>query len=83
MLGVRSALVAIPNDQGMLDIRNKAAHDEVLSRDEAQQRGHGQCKYWSKYSACVLYVRLWRQKDKSMAKQYVEQRENVSDFSVV
>jgi hypothetical protein len=22
----------------MLDIRNKAAHDEVLSRDEAQQR---------------------------------------------
>ena len=61
----------------MLDIRNKAAHDEVLSRDEAQQRGHGQCKYWSKYSACVLYVRLWRQKDKSMAKQYVEQREDV------
>jgi uncharacterized protein (DUF433 family) len=61
----------------MLDIRNKAAHDEVLSRDEAQQRGHGQCKSWSKYSACVLYVRLWRQKDKSMAKQYVEQRENV------
>ena len=25
------------NDEGMLDIRNKAAHDEVLSRDEAQQ----------------------------------------------
>ena len=30
-------LVAILNDEGMLDIRNKAAHDEVLSRDEAQQ----------------------------------------------
>ena len=27
--------------------------------------------------ACVLYVRLLRQKDKSMAKQYVEQREDV------
>jgi len=36
-LGVRSALVATLNDEGMLDIRNKAAHDEVLSRDEAQQ----------------------------------------------
>ena len=30
-------LVATLNDEGMLDIRNKAAHDEVLSRDEAQQ----------------------------------------------
>ena len=30
-------LVATLNDAGMLDIRNKAAHDEVLSRDEAQQ----------------------------------------------
>jgi len=27
--------------------------------------------------ACVLYVRLLCQKDKSMAKQYVEQREDV------
>ena len=30
-------LVATLNDESMLDIRNKAAHDEVLSRDEAQQ----------------------------------------------
>jgi hypothetical protein len=30
-------LVATLNDVGMLDIRNKAAHDEVLSRDEAQR----------------------------------------------
>jgi hypothetical protein len=30
-------LVAILNDEEMRDIRNKAAHDEVLSRDEAQQ----------------------------------------------
>jgi hypothetical protein len=30
-------LVATLNDEVMLDIRNKAAHDEVLSRDEAQQ----------------------------------------------
>ena len=30
-------LVATLNDEGMLDIRNKAAHDEVLSRDEARQ----------------------------------------------
>jgi hypothetical protein len=30
-------LVATLNDEGMLDIRNKAAHDEVLSRNEAQQ----------------------------------------------
>jgi hypothetical protein len=27
--------------------------------------------------ACILYVRRLRQKDKSMAKQYVEQREDV------
>jgi hypothetical protein len=30
-------LVTILNDEEMRDIRNKAAHDEVLSRDEAQQ----------------------------------------------
>jgi hypothetical protein len=30
-------LVTILNDDEMRDIRNKAAHDEVLSRDEAQQ----------------------------------------------
>jgi hypothetical protein len=30
-------LVSILNDDEMRDIRNKAAHDEVLSRDEAQQ----------------------------------------------
>ena len=30
-------LVATLNNEGMLDIRNKAAHDEVLSRDEARQ----------------------------------------------
>ena len=30
-------LVATLNDEGMLDIRNKAAHDEVLSCNEAQQ----------------------------------------------
>jgi hypothetical protein len=30
-------LVNILNDEEMRDIRNKAAHDEVLSRDEAQQ----------------------------------------------
>jgi Eco57I restriction-modification methylase/TaqI-like C-terminal specificity domain len=30
-------LVSILNDEQMRDIRNKAAHDEVLSRDEAQQ----------------------------------------------
>jgi hypothetical protein len=30
-------LVSILNDEEMRDIRNKAAHDEVLSRDEAQQ----------------------------------------------
>jgi hypothetical protein len=30
-------LVVILNDEEMRDIRNKAAHDEVLSRDEAQQ----------------------------------------------
>lgn len=30
-------LVAILNDEEMRDIRNTAAHDEVLSRDEAQQ----------------------------------------------
>jgi hypothetical protein len=30
-------LVAILSDEEMRDIRNKAAHDEVLSRDEAQQ----------------------------------------------
>jgi hypothetical protein len=30
-------LVNILNDEQMRDIRNKAAHDEVLSRDEAQQ----------------------------------------------
>ena len=30
-------LVATLNDEGMLDVRNKAAHDEVLSRSEAQQ----------------------------------------------
>jgi hypothetical protein len=29
--------VSILNDEQMRDIRNKAAHDEVLSRDEAQQ----------------------------------------------
>jgi hypothetical protein len=32
-----NGLVTILNDEAMLDIRNKAAHDEVLSRDEAQQ----------------------------------------------
>ena len=36
MLGTHE-LVTILNDAGRLDIRNKAAHDEVLSRDEAQQ----------------------------------------------
>jgi restriction endonuclease TaqI-like protein len=30
-------LVNILNDEEMRDVRNKAAHDEVLSRDEAQQ----------------------------------------------
>jgi hypothetical protein len=30
-------LVTILNDEDMRDICNKAAHDEVLSRDEAQQ----------------------------------------------
>jgi Eco57I restriction-modification methylase/restriction endonuclease TaqI-like protein len=30
-------LVSTVNDEEMRDIRNKAAHDEVLSRDEAQQ----------------------------------------------
>jgi hypothetical protein len=30
-------LVTILNDNAMRDIRNKAAHDAVLSRDEAQQ----------------------------------------------
>ena len=30
-------LVTVLNDDAMRDIRNKAAHDEVLSRDEAQQ----------------------------------------------
>ena len=30
-------LVAILNDEEMRDVRNKAAHDEVLSRDEAQR----------------------------------------------
>ena len=30
-------LVETLNDESMLDIRNKVAHDEVLSRDEAQQ----------------------------------------------
>jgi hypothetical protein len=34
---VRSVTAKLRNDVGMLDIRNKAAHDEVLSRDEAQQ----------------------------------------------
>ena len=32
-----NGLVTILSDEAMLDIRNKAAHDEVLSRDEAQQ----------------------------------------------
>ena len=32
-----NGLVTVLNDEDMLDIRNKAAHDEVLSRDEAQQ----------------------------------------------
>jgi hypothetical protein len=32
-----NGLVMILSDEAMLDIRNKAAHDEVLSRDEAQQ----------------------------------------------
>jgi hypothetical protein len=30
-------LVTVLNNAVMRDIRNKAAHDEVLSRDEAQQ----------------------------------------------
>lgn len=30
-------LITLLNDDAMRDIRNKAAHDEVLNRDEAQQ----------------------------------------------
>ena len=40
------------------------------------KRGHGNANMGAGV-ARVLYVRLLRQKDKSMAKQYVEQREEV------
>jgi hypothetical protein len=30
-------MVTILNDEAMRDVRNKAAHDEVLTRDEARQ----------------------------------------------
>ncbi len=32
-----NGLVTVLNDDAMRDIRNKAAHDEVLSHDEAKQ----------------------------------------------
>ena len=32
-----SRLVTILDDEAMREVRNKAAHDEVLSRDEARQ----------------------------------------------
>ena len=43
------------NDEAMRNIRNKAAHDEVLSRDEAREVGRGRCGYCGKYSlSCML-----------------------------
>ena len=40
------------------------------------KRGHGQCKYWSKCSLWLVCQTL-ASENKSMAKQYVEQREDV------